>query len=208
MKGSPFERIIMIVVNNLVHTIYQKCLLDTSSMYIMQELRADGTLFRYFSYSQSVTDVIFQEINRTLRPMDETRDFYSQRQEIFGYKVEFSVLPNGLAIHYTSHARNKTAEIRIFCGNLEFHDSALLKTPEDIIKVDDGVLSAKHRTQHTGLVDIGYQRLGSEVFAVHPFRQPPHGTSSVTERRKNDKSLHNNVIVEYWLCRICTLWTF
>lgn len=76
----------------------------------------------------------------------------------FGYVV-VSALSNRLSGNCLSHERRNTANITISCGNRIFHDSTLLKTPEDSFKVDTGVLHAEHPNQYAVKVDKGYQGL-------------------------------------------------
>lgn len=61
---------------------------------------------------------------QTLSTIDETRDWYLRKYKQFGYEVEDSVLPSGLALNCDSNTGNKMSGIPIFRGNRKFHEKA------------------------------------------------------------------------------------
>lgn len=139
---------------------------------------------------------MFQQSNRLLETMDETKEWYSQKHKLFGYKVKVSVPPNGHAVNCLSHGREKTSDTTTVRGNQEFHDNALLERSEDSSKVIVDVLSAEYLYHFAVHVDKDYQRLTSNVRAVYPFCQPAHGTLSLTAGHEHDKISHDPIIVE------------
>ncbi|KAF1792277.1 hypothetical protein GQ600_15028 [Phytophthora cactorum] len=55
--------------------------------------------------------------NRPSGSMAETMPFYSAKHKLYGFKVEVSVNPRGLAVNCTRHSRGNTADITMFRNN-------------------------------------------------------------------------------------------
>lgn len=92
-----------------------------------------------------------------------------------------------MALNCSLHARGEISELTTLWENSEFKETALKKCFEEARKVDPGTLSAECPESFAVLDDKEYQGLANEFCAIHPSRQPPHGTLSLTERRENKK---------------------
>lgn len=114
MKRPKFEKVVINVINSTVEILYKECVAQVPSRYPMSHLRECGTSFHHFPYARHATDVIFKQSSKPLRTIDKTRVWYSKNHELFGYKVEVSVLPIGLALNCNSHARCKMSDIKMF----------------------------------------------------------------------------------------------
>lgn len=55
--------------------------------------------------------------------MQEAKTYYSGENHLYGYKVEVSELPSGLAADFAQHYARWTAIIYIFNRNFVFHRS-------------------------------------------------------------------------------------
>lgn len=64
--------------------------------------------------------------------------------KLFDCHVEVSAFPKGLALNFSSYARDITSDITIFRGTPEFPEQPLKKTFEDAQKVDLGTFSAEY----------------------------------------------------------------
>ncbi|ETM35519.1 hypothetical protein L914_17598 [Phytophthora nicotianae] len=112
--------------------------------------------------------------------MNEIKPYYSGKHHLYGYKVEVSVLPNGLAINCTDHTGGSTHDAAIFKDNVAFHARAMRKQEDD-----------------RGLRDEG------RLHEVYPKDWAP---LSLEDACYNDKLARDRVIVENFFGRLKTLW--
>lgn len=62
------------------------------------------------------TDNTFRRSSRPLGTTEETKEWCSEKHNLFGYKVDFSDFSNEFAVNPASHARGNTLEIEMFQG--------------------------------------------------------------------------------------------
>ena len=135
IKAPNFERVVLRFVTLFSETIYDKFVLSGLLTFDMASLQNSGRCFKNYPCDRYATDVTFQQAYRPSGAMEEGKKFYSGKHKIYGYKVEVSVLPIGIAVDGTDHYPGSIADIDIFYNNLEYHKSALSK------KIDKGVES-------------------------------------------------------------------
>ena len=135
IKAPIFERVVLRFVTLFSETIYDKFVLSGLLTFDMASLQNSGRCFKNYPCARYATDVTFQQAYRPSGAMEEGKKFYSGKHKLYGYKVEVSVLPIGIAVDCTDHYPGSIADIDIFYNNLEYHKSALSK------KIDKGVES-------------------------------------------------------------------
>jgi hypothetical protein len=135
--------------------------------------------------------------------MVESLPWYSAKHMLYGYKVEVSVNPCGLAINCSRRARGNTADITMFRNNDTFHLSARRKCATEHRLVDNGPLCAKYPDEWAILADKGYQGLADHVRCIH-LKKGSNLTPD--ERAANDAISSDRVIVENYFGRLCGLW--
>lgn len=97
----------------------------------MKELQDTDALFSNYKYSHHATDVIFQQAFRSSWNMQEGKFYYSGKHKLYGYKVEVSVLLNGLLIGCTSHYFGSVCDVSIFQENQHVHKQQVKKSREE-----------------------------------------------------------------------------
>ena len=69
----------------------------------MSDLRESQHDFKSFPKALHATDVTFQQAFRPSGSIEEGKRYFSSKHKLYGYKVDVSVLPNGLALDMTPH---------------------------------------------------------------------------------------------------------
>lgn len=80
--------------------------------------------FLYFDYARYATNLTFQQGNWSSSSVSEGKIHYSGKQNLYGFKVEFSVLPSGLAIGCTSHYSGSVEDLKVLKKNKDFHEKS------------------------------------------------------------------------------------
>ncbi|KAH9100026.1 hypothetical protein Ae201684P_019031 [Aphanomyces euteiches] len=186
--------------------LYDVFVYTVNETWSMEKLRTSGNSFQHYPSACYATDVTFQQTNMPAGNLAERKRYFSKKHHLYGYKVEVSVAPNGLALNCTKHYPGNESDIGIFCKNFAFHDSNLLKLPREESFVDEGPLKEYFPNQWIVLVDKGYQGLSDVIRALHPKKKPPNASLSRQEHEINTYISSDRVIVENFFGRLCTLW--
>ncbi|GMF80577.1 unnamed protein product [Phytophthora fragariaefolia] len=171
----------------------------------MEKLTISGNAFKNYPCARYACDVTFQQANKPTGNHNEAKRYISGKYPLYGYKVEVSVLPPGLAINFTKHAMVSTVDITLFREN-EFHVGDLQKRLDEGEIQDEGPLNEQLPDDWAVLVDKGYQELATQYRAIHPKRKH-RGVIQLTpsERQINDAISSDRVIVENYFGRRKTL---
>eukprot|EP00171_Calliarthron_tuberculosum_P022852 IDg22852t1 len=97
----------------------------------MTHLQEQGNTFKNYKYAVEAIDVTFQQTNRPFGNMAEGKKYFSGKHKLYGYKVEVSVRPNGLAAAYSKHYPGSVSDITILTKRMEEHKWRLEKSEED-----------------------------------------------------------------------------
>lgn len=80
----------------------------------MRQLSSQGKQFRNHSHALCATDVTFQQTNRQSRNHQESKLYFSAKHMLYGFKVEVSVLLNGLAIGSSLQRPGSISDLTMF----------------------------------------------------------------------------------------------
>lgn len=70
--------------------------------------------FGSFSHAGYATDVTFQQSYRRCGSIQEGNVYFSGKHKLYGYKVEMSIIPVGLAISRTTHYPGSVSNWKVF----------------------------------------------------------------------------------------------
>ncbi|ETI35397.1 hypothetical protein F443_18260 [Phytophthora nicotianae P1569] len=166
--------------------LYEAFVESINDKWTLGKIVRSGHAFQNFPYARYATDVAFQQANKPAGNMNEIKPYYSGKHHLYGYKVEVSVLPNGLAINCTDHTGGSTHDAAIFKDNVAFHARAMRKQEDD-----------------RGLRDEGN---GTGVPCNPPVKSKRLQPLSLEDACYNDKLARDRVIVENFFGRLKTLW--
>lgn len=159
-------------------------------------------LFKSFPFARYTTDVTFQQTNRPTGNIQESKLYYSGKHNLYGYNVEVSVLPDGLAIGCSRHYAGSIADIDMLHKNQTFHEYALEKDEDEKELEDDGLLVDEHPDSWPLLADKGYQGAAETFRAIHPKIKPQNRTLTREENYINRLLVSDRIIVERFLGEI------
>lgn len=125
---------------------------------------------------------------------------------MYGFKVEVSVLPIGLAISCSAHYPGSVSDIEIMKEMHEWHVKASRKSNAENDVTDIGILSEEYPDSWAVLVDKGYQGSMEFLRTVHPKKKPQNGILSMEDEAYNKKVSSDRIIVENYFGRLCSLW--
>lgn len=206
IKAGTFQKMILSFTEAIAPYLYDKLVAAVADKFTMETLVLSGNAFKYHPFARYATDVTFQQTNMPTGLMQERSAYYSAKHHLHGYKVEVSVLPNGLAINCTQHYAGREADIEIFRRNHSFHLQHLLKSDSEKHLADDGPMAEEHQGMWAVLADKGYQGLAVDFRAVTPHKKRPLQALSVEQTEANDRLAHDRVVVENFFGRMSSLW--
>lgn len=168
MKAPTFEKRVTKMIRLLSPYLYKRFVMLYAEKYSMSRLHGDKTVFRNFKMCKYAVDVTFQQSFRPGGSLEEAKKFFSGKHKLYGFKVEVSVLPNGLAANTTRHYPGSVADIEICRKNMGFHLDALEKNIEEKAVVDISHGSTEYPDLWGALFDKGYIGIQTELRAVMP----------------------------------------
>ncbi|ETW04038.1 hypothetical protein H310_04424 [Aphanomyces invadans] len=206
LKGPTFQRLVIRYLAIIDPMLYETYVVKAANKFTMKKLVTSGHIFKHYKTARYATDVTFQQSYRPSGKHEEVKPYYSKKHGLYGYKVETSVLPNGLSIGCTEHFRGATHDVQIFRQNADFHLRELQKQPVDSNVPDRGPLADKFPDQWCVLADKAYQGLQEHFRVIHPKKAKPNQDLSMEEERENRDISSDRIIVENYFGRLCNLW--
>ena len=82
----------------------------------MTTLSGVGRLFKHFPVARYPTDVTFQPSLGPSGRLEESKKYFSGKHKQYGYKIEVSVLLNGMAIGCREHEPGSVSDLTMFRG--------------------------------------------------------------------------------------------
>ena len=140
IKGPVFQRLMKTFLLIVSAILYERQVTDRAGVITMKTLSAKGKKFKSHPYAMYATDVTFQQTNRPAGNHQESKRYFSAKHKLYGYTVEVSVLPNGLALGSSLHWPGSASDITIFREAFDWHEDASEKEPGDMVVSDHGPL--------------------------------------------------------------------
>jgi len=82
------------------------------------DLNEKRELFENYNYALYAIDVRFQQSLKPTGNMNEVKNYFSGKHHLYGYKVEYSITPNGQCVHLTKHYPGAKSDLTICRKNL------------------------------------------------------------------------------------------
>lgn len=207
MGTSTLERTVVRIVSILADFLCNQTIVKWENEYTMSVLKQKKKVFKNHPYALYATDVIFFQANRPSGNHQESKPYFSNKHKQYGYKMEASVLPNGLLVNYFGHFPGSVSDITILKKNKDFHLQALRKTDQEMDELDVGLGSEDYPESWALIVDKGYQGSAAFLRAILPKKKPNLGVLNLEEKKKNKKISEDRIIVENFFGRFVTLWS-
>ena len=203
LKGPSFEKLIMKIIGSISLPVYKHYVEAQARKRTMDKLSESRRNFRQYPMDLYATDSTFQSSLRPSGSVEEGKKYVSGKHKQYGYKVEVSVLPNGLALCCSEHELGSVSDLTLFQRMQYLHTKQLKKKQGDMDYDDDGPLSNKFERSWGVLVDKGYQGASDLYRVTHPKKKPVHGVLTPSEVKLNRMISSDRIIVDNVFGRLC-----
>lgn len=170
----------------------------------MPEQMEAGNTFTNYPHALYATDVKFQPAYRPSGRFMEQKVYYSAKHKLYGFKIECSVAPPGLAVDVSNHCPGSTSDVTMMLDRLSIHRNMLRK--EEGTSPEIGGEPTQFAHMWAVLVDKGYQGAGRVLRTIQPKKQPRGGTLDRDDIARNKAVSSDRVLVENYFGRMCVLW--
>ena len=181
IKGSVFQRMVKSFLLLVSEQLYDGMVFEIRVRNTMKHLAPKNKLFKDHPHALYATDVTFQQTNRPSGNHQENKISYSAKHKLYGYKMEVSVFPTGLAACASHHRPGSVSDLTMFREMREFHQTATEKGSDQLTIPDHGLLRSKYPNNCAILADKGYQGAADELRVLCPKKKKPHRMLSVDE---------------------------
>ncbi|POM71989.1 Hypothetical protein PHPALM_11379 [Phytophthora palmivora] len=93
----------------------------------MSEQMSSGNTFTNYPHALYATDVKFQPAYRPSGRFMEQKLYFSAKHKLYGFKIECSVAPSGVAVNVSTHSPGSISDITMFLDQLSVHRELLRK---------------------------------------------------------------------------------
>lgn len=114
IKGPAFERLTMKFLTMTGVDVCNDLVATADSKYTMKRIMRNNNTFGNFKYARYARDVTFQQWFRPSGNLAQGKKCFSGKHRLHGYRVEVSVLPNGIAFSCSQNAPGPISDIDIF----------------------------------------------------------------------------------------------
>lgn len=129
------------------------------------------------------------------------------KHKLYGYEIEASGLPNGIAIGFSSHFRGSVSDIAIFKKMVEFHNGVLQKLEKGKNIKEIGEVIDTYPKYWANLMDKGYQGAKEFMRVIHSKKETPLCVLGLDDVAYSKTFSSHRIIVENCFGRLCNLWS-
>lgn len=206
IKGPTFERMVLRFITMLSPVIQDRFVAKAASEWDMDKLHEAEKTFTSFKCARYATDVTFQQALRPSGNIFEGKRYFSGKHKLYGYKCDFSVLPNGLAVCVSDHYPGSVSDLEIFQRMRPKHEVLSRKADRDSSIQDFDPLRMEHPGKWAIICDKGYEGAQEFMRTIRPKKKPMNGYLSRVEEEYNRTVSSDRIIVENFFGRLGTLW--
>ena len=127
IKGSVFQTMVKSFLLLVSEQLYDGMVVEIRGRNAMKHLASKNKLFKHHPHALYATDVTFQQTNRPCGNHQESKISNTAKHKLYGYKMEDSVFPTGLAACASHHRPGSVSDLTMFREMHEFHKTATEK---------------------------------------------------------------------------------
>jgi len=206
LKGPTFQRMITNFMKVIEPFAYELFVEKVAHKYTMKKLIEDNTVFQFHPYAIEAIDVKFQPANRPKGSLAEGKDYWSEKHRSYGYKVEVSVRPNGMASDFSYHHGGSESDFSILVNRVNRTQARIRKEFDEEGLPDNGILREEYPYSWAIIADKGYQGIAEHIRSITPKKRPPNGGLTLAQTRNNRNISSDRIIVENFFGRLSQLW--
>ena len=140
--------------------------------------------------------------------MDEEKPYYSLKYKLNGYKFEAAILPDGIAVHVSSHCSGAKSGLEIFRPHIDKHGDLLRKWGVDLETEETKTLRKAHPSLWALLFGEGYYEAEQIIRAIHAANKSPNRMLSPNALIAENSEISSDwIIVDNVFGHTCSLWS-
>ena len=140
----------------------------------------------------------FQHAFRPARSVEEGKRYFGGKHQLYGFKVEVSVTPNGFAVGSSMHEPGSVFDLVIFQKMQWSHSCTQRKKSDEMDMKDSVPLAERYPNQWAMLADNGYQSAGDLCRSIHLKSKPQGSFLSPADVSTNKFISSDRILVEKW----------
>lgn len=187
-------------------SLFEQNVLGRADVFLMSKMVQDGRTFQKHRYARYATDGTFKHTNWPSGNLQDAKAYFSGKHKIYGYKVEISVLLNGIEIACSDQFPGATSDVHIMRAMARKHQRNLKNCPDENGISHIGPYLDRHTHAWALPGDKCYQGAFEFVRAVTPRKKPAHGSLTREDEDYNKKLSSDRIILENVFKRLCQLW--
>ncbi|KAE9003989.1 hypothetical protein PR003_g6116 [Phytophthora rubi] len=168
-----------------------------------------------FNIGMSTLEKMVHRVIRTIEPvlypqlvkrvtMANQKVYFSAKHKLYGFKIECSFAPPGLAVDVSDHSPGSCSDVTKMLDRLTVHRQMLRK--EDTSGPEMGGEPTPFPDMCAVLADRGYQGTGRVLRTIQPKKKPRGGTLDRDDLARNRAVSSDRVLVENFFGRMWMLW--
>lgn len=131
ITGPTFEHMDIGYFNKICPLLLVNAVQKYESSFAMSLLFREGTQFKNNKFALYAIDVTLHSTNRTSGNHDESNGYFIHKHNPYGYKTEFSILPNVFAMGCVPHCAGSVAYNTICNESITFLGKATSEKEEE-----------------------------------------------------------------------------
>ena len=171
IKCPVFQQLMKTLFLIVSPMMYERQVTDRAGAITMNSLSVKRKKLKYILYAMYATDVTFQKSNRPAENNQESKRYLSGNHKLYGYKVEVSVLPNGMALEFSLHQPGSVSDIAIFREAFDLHEDASAKWHGDIVLSDHDHLRSQFPMKWAIRTDKVHKRDKDTLRVLYPMKK-------------------------------------
>ncbi|GMF48082.1 unnamed protein product [Phytophthora fragariaefolia] len=197
---STIEKLVHRVITTIEPVLYSQLVKPIK----MSGQIESGNTFDNYPHALYATDVKFQPAYRPNGRYAEQKVYFSAKPKLYGFKIECSVAPPGLAVDVSDHAPGPSSDVTVMLDRLSIHRQMLRKEDGSVPEI--GGEPTQFPEMWAILVDKGYQGAGRVLRTIQPKKKPRGGILDRDDLARNKAVSSGRVLVENFFGRMCMLW--
>lgn len=127
---SSLEKVVHKIITAIEPVLYDRLVRAVK----MGEQVQAGHVFRNYPQALYATDVKFQPAYRPSGRFTEQKTYFSAKHKLYGFKIEVSVAPPGLAVDMSTHSPGSASDLTILLDRVSVHRRMLRKESDATIE--------------------------------------------------------------------------
>ena len=206
MAAPAFKKLVSGFIEVILGYLFNLLVDTVPQEWSMDRLKKENKQFKNFPCVFYTVDVRFQQANHLSGSHSKAKPYFSGKHKLYGVITKVGVNLVGLAVHCTKHKKGSVVDKSILLEHLETHLSLCCKSAIERSIEDNGPFRNHHPNHWSMIADKGYQGIKESCCMVLSKKKPRNRNLSLNDKLGNTKVASDQIIVENFFGRLCSLW--